>query len=132
MARSILAVVPDHVMTVGIFRGHRANEVLDITGALGLTAAQLHGDEPPEFTALIAAKVQTVIKVVTAGSAAVRSMGLHAAEIVMVDAAPRKKDSKAIARFVAEARATTPEMQVPSSVGSLETSGLALDGRSRG
>ena len=159
VARAILAVVPDHIMTVGIFRNHLASEVLDITGELRLVAAQLHGDEPPEVTAAVAAGVETVIKVVAAGSPAVRFIDEHAADIIMLDspdpgsgvpfewslvgdlvtdhkillagglrpdnvaeairrvrpwgvdvasgveAAPAQKDSDAIARFVAEARA---------------------------
>ena len=86
VARSILAVVPDDVMTVGIFRDHLAHEVLEITGALGLDAAQLHGDEPPEVTAAVAAGVETVIKVVAAGSPSVGSIDEHAADIVLLDA----------------------------------------------
>jgi len=86
VARAILAFVPDHVMTVGIFWDHLANEVLEIAGALGLQAAQLHGDEPPEFTAAVAAGVETVIKAVTAESPSVRSIDEHAADIVMLDA----------------------------------------------
>jgi phosphoribosylanthranilate isomerase len=81
----ILAVVPDHIMTVGIFRNHLASEVLDITGEVRLTAAQLHGDEPPEVTAVIAAGVETVIKVVAAGSRAVRFIDEHAADIILLD-----------------------------------------------
>ena len=34
-ARAISGLVPDHVMTVGIFRDHLANEVLEVTGAAG-------------------------------------------------------------------------------------------------
>jgi phosphoribosylanthranilate isomerase len=86
VARAILAVVPDHVMTVGIFRDHPASEVLEVTGALGLDAAQLHGDEPPEVTAAVAVGVETVIKVVTAGRPSVRSIDEHAADIVLLDA----------------------------------------------
>ena len=86
IARAILAVVPDHTMTVGVFRNHPASEVLEITGTLGLTAAQLHGDEPPEVTAGVAAGVKTVIKVVVAGSPAVRCIDEHAADIIMFDA----------------------------------------------
>ena len=86
LARAILAVVPDDVMTVGIFRDHLAHEVLEITGALGLEAAQLHGDEPPEVTAVVAAGVETVIKVVAAGSLSARSIDEHAADIVLFDA----------------------------------------------
>ncbi len=72
-------------MTVGIFRNHLASEVLDITGELRLTAAQLHGDEPPQVTAAVAAGVETVIKVVAAGSRAVHCIDEHAADIIMVD-----------------------------------------------
>ena len=86
VARAILAVVPGHVMSVGIFRGHPAGEILEVTGALGLDAAQLHGDEPPEVTAVVAAAVETVIKVVAAGSPSVRSIDEHAADIVLLDA----------------------------------------------
>jgi len=86
VARVILAIVPDHVMTVGIFRDHAANEVLEITGVLGLDAAQLHGDEPPEFTAVVAAGVETVIKAVAAESPSVRYIDEHVVDIVMLDA----------------------------------------------
>jgi phosphoribosylanthranilate isomerase len=86
VARALLAVVPDHVMTVGVFRGHPADEILEITGALGLAAAQLHGDVPRQVIAVVAASVQTVIKVVTVQSPAVRSVDEHAADIVMLDA----------------------------------------------
>jgi hypothetical protein len=59
---------------------------LEITGALGLEAAQLHGDEPPEVTAVIGGGVETVIKAVAAESPSVRSIDEHAADIVMLDA----------------------------------------------
>ena len=158
-AAAILAVVPEHVMTVGIFQGSRAHDILEITSALALDAAQLHGDEGPAFTGMVAAGVKTVIKAVTAESAAARTVDGHGADIVMLDAIipgggvpfewsivgdlvakhrillagglrpdnvaeairtvrpwgvdvasgvetePRRKDSAAIARFVAEARA---------------------------
>jgi phosphoribosylanthranilate isomerase len=86
VARAIVAVVPDQVMTVGIFRDHAAGEILEITRSLGLTAAQLHGDEPPQFTAAVSDGVETVIKAVTAGSPSLLSVDEHAADIVMLDA----------------------------------------------
>ncbi|MDY7100889.1 MAG: phosphoribosylanthranilate isomerase [Actinomycetota bacterium] len=85
-ARAIVAVVPDHVMTVGVFRDQPVDEVLAITGELGLDAAQLHGDEPPEATAAVAAGVGTVIKAVAAGTPAADAVGDHAADIVLLDA----------------------------------------------
>jgi phosphoribosylanthranilate isomerase len=87
MARAILAVTPDHVMTVGVFRNHAADEILEITGALGLNAAQLHGDESPDVTAAVAAIVETVIKVVAPDNSAIRSLvDEHTADIFMLDA----------------------------------------------
>ena len=86
-ARAILAVLPAHVMSVGVFRNHAADEILEITAALGLNAAQLHGDESPEVTAAVAASVKTVIKVVAPHSSAIRFIvDQHAADIVMLDA----------------------------------------------
>jgi phosphoribosylanthranilate isomerase len=85
-AHAILAVVPDHVMTVGIFCNHSVNEIVKITSTLGLTAAQLHGDESPEITAAVAADTETVIKVIGADSVALRSIDEYAADIVMLDA----------------------------------------------
>lgn len=86
-ARAIVAVTPDHVMTVGVFRNHAVDEILQIAGALGLDAAQLHGDESPEVAALVAASVVTVIKVVAPDSPTLRSLvDEHAAGIVMLDA----------------------------------------------
>lgn len=73
-------------MTVGVFRDHPAAEVLEVVDDLGLEAAQLHGDEPPAVTALVAAGVQTVIKAVAAGSASIRSIDDHGADVVLLDA----------------------------------------------
>lgn len=86
-AQAILDVVPDQVMRVGVFRGHPADEILEITSALGLDAAQLHGDEPPEFTSRVASGVATLIKAVSATSPSVHTLDEHAADIVMLDAA---------------------------------------------
>lgn len=85
VARAILAVVPDHTMTVGIFRDHDATQILEITGTLGLRAAQLH-DPPLEVTAVVAASVETVIVAVAAESPSVRSLDEHSADIVLLDA----------------------------------------------
>ncbi|WP_436794541.1 phosphoribosylanthranilate isomerase [Actinospongicola halichondriae] len=86
-ARMILAVVPEQVMTVGVFSGHLAREIVDIATDLGLDAAQLHGDDPPELTAAVAARVPFVIRAVAADSAAVDSVDDHAVDVVMLDGA---------------------------------------------
>jgi phosphoribosylanthranilate isomerase len=85
-ARRVLAETPDDVMTVGVFRDHRAAEVLEIVDALGLAAAQLHGDEPPDVTAAVGAGVGTVIKVVVPGRRSFETVAEQPADIVMFDA----------------------------------------------
>lgn len=84
-ARSIMGVVPDHVIAVGVFRDQPVDLMLEIVSGLGLHAAQLHGDEPPSVTAAVAEGVGLTIKVVTAGSAAMAMVGDHGADVVMVD-----------------------------------------------
>lgn len=84
-ARLVLAVVPEDVLTVGIFWEHTTDEVVEIAEALGLGAAQLHGDHPPAYTATIAEAVGTVIKVVPADRLRTGDVDDHAAGILMVD-----------------------------------------------
>jgi phosphoribosylanthranilate isomerase len=86
-ARAIVAVTPGHIMTVGVFRNHPVAEILAITDGLGLSAAQLHGDEPPDVTHAVAASVATVIKVFAPDHPAIHTLvDEHAADIVMLDA----------------------------------------------
>lgn len=86
-ARAIVAVTPTDVMTVGEFRNRAVAEILAITDDLGLSAAQLHGDEPPDVTQAVAASVATVIKVFAPDDPAIQTLvEEHAADIVMLDA----------------------------------------------
>lgn len=84
-ARLVLAVVPDDVLTVGIFWDHTTDEVIEIAEALSLGAAQLHGDHPPAYTATVADAVGTVIKVVAADRLRTGDVEDHDADILMVD-----------------------------------------------
>lgn len=83
-ARMIRSVVPDRVMTVGVFWNHSASEVLTIMRTLGLGAAQLHGDVPMVATA-VAAAVETVIRVVKVEGPSIGPIDGEAADIVMLD-----------------------------------------------
>src|SRR5688572_25655158 len=47
-AKAILALLPPMVAAVGVFVNQPAEEVEEIASSLGLTAVQLHGDEPVE------------------------------------------------------------------------------------
>jgi len=84
-AREIAAVVPDHVMSVGVFKEHRASEILEIAKALDLDSAQLHGDSPG-VTSSDAIGVHTLINVVTVEGPSVRDIGDDGEDIVMLDA----------------------------------------------
>lgn len=83
-ARVIRAVVPDRVVTVGIFWDHPASEIIEIAKAVGLGAAQLHGDTPG-VAAAVATVVQTVIQVVKIEGPAVGPFDGNADTILMLD-----------------------------------------------
>lgn len=58
-AAQIIAQLPPFVARVGVFVNASAEEIRKIANDTGLTTIQLHGDEPPEFTAQFA---QSTIK----------------------------------------------------------------------
>lgn len=85
-ARSIVAVVPEGVMTVGVFRDQPVAEVIDIVEAVGVVAVQLHGDEHPDDVAAIADRVTTLIKVVSPTGPWAHPIDCYRADVVMLDA----------------------------------------------
>lgn len=85
-ARSILAVVPESVLSVGVFRDQPVDEMLHIIRTIGLSAAQLHGDESPEIAAAVANHVTTLIKVVAPTGPWAHPIEEYGADIVMLDA----------------------------------------------
>lgn len=49
-AREIIAKLPDHILLkVGVFVNETKENIESIAAEAGLTAIQLHGDEPPQF-----------------------------------------------------------------------------------
>lgn len=48
-ARQIVAELPSIVMTVGVFVNESVAGIRSVVGATGITAVQLHGDEPPAY-----------------------------------------------------------------------------------
>lgn len=85
-AAEIVAATPDHVLTVGVFRDHLANEVVDIAGQAGLDGAQLHGSETPATTDAVRPHVRFVIRAVAAGDPQVATVDAHRADVVHLDA----------------------------------------------
>lgn len=52
-AARIIAALPAGVATVGVFVNESAHEIARIVAATGLSAVQLHGEEPPTFGAAV-------------------------------------------------------------------------------
>ena len=65
-ASKIIRKLPPFVAAVGVFVNWQAAPITALAKALGLAAAQLHGDERPQLTAEIAKKV-SVIKALHVG-----------------------------------------------------------------
>ena len=70
MASKIIRKLPPFVSAVGVFVNWQAAAVTTLAKALGLAAAQLHGDEPPQLVTEIAKKV-SVIKALHLGKGSV-------------------------------------------------------------
>jgi phosphoribosylanthranilate isomerase len=78
--------LPPEILTVGVFRDEHPLRVIDMVNRAGLKAAQLHGHEPPEDVATVAAQVRWVIKAIVAGSTDARRVNEYATDLVLVDA----------------------------------------------
>lgn len=48
-AKEMIAELPEHILKVGVFVNETKENIKKIAEATGLTAIQLHGDEPPQF-----------------------------------------------------------------------------------
>jgi phosphoribosylanthranilate isomerase len=64
--RRLIGDLPAAVMKVGVFVNQRSDDINAIVERAGLTAVQLHGDEPPGFATAL---TRPVIKAVTPASA---------------------------------------------------------------
>lgn len=63
IAGDIIKRLPPFVTTVGVFVNDGADVVNSVVERAGLNAAQLHGDEPPEYCSKITAKVIKAFRV---------------------------------------------------------------------
>jgi phosphoribosylanthranilate isomerase len=86
-AYDIVRRLPAGVMTVGVFRDHAPQRVVDIVNQVGLRAAQLHGHESASDTAYVKARVPFVIKAFPAGSSALERVAEYDIDAVLVDSA---------------------------------------------
>ena len=86
VARAIAATVPDGVLTVGVFRGHLADEVIDTVVAAGLDAAQLHGDESVATSHRVHDAVPVLFRAMSVTDPALAEIDDHGADVVLLDA----------------------------------------------
>jgi len=87
LAGDIAKRLPPEVLTVGVFRDHSPQRVVEVMEQTGLRAAQLHGRETAEQTVWVRRRVRTVIKVFSAGDPAVADAASYGADVVMLDSA---------------------------------------------
>ncbi|HLI75128.1 MAG TPA: phosphoribosylanthranilate isomerase [Acidimicrobiales bacterium] len=84
--RRIVERVPAHILTVGVFRNEARTRVVDIVNGIGLRGAQLHGNETPDDTQWVAARVPVTIKAFPAGHRNISRLEEYGADVVLVDA----------------------------------------------
>ena len=85
-AAEIASALPDHVLSVGVFRDHLAGEVVDIAEAAGLDGAQLHGAETPATSVEVAKHLRFVIRAMAAGDPQLVDIDDHRADVLHLDA----------------------------------------------
>ncbi|MGE0877888.1 MAG: phosphoribosylanthranilate isomerase [Acidimicrobiia bacterium] len=83
----IVRRLPANVITVGVFRDELPERIVDIVREAGLTAAQLHGHEPPAVTQAVRRDIRLVIQAFPAEPGALDRAGEYGADIVLVDSA---------------------------------------------
>ena len=86
-AYDIVRRLPPDVLTVGVFRDHAPQRVVDICQQVGLRAAQLHGHESVDDVRYVRERVALVIKAFPAGSPALADVARYTVDAVLVDSA---------------------------------------------
>jgi phosphoribosylanthranilate isomerase len=69
-ARTIVAALPRGVVTVGVFVNETIDGIRRAVAASGVTAVQLHGDEPPDYAGVLDCLLFRAVALETAAAAA--------------------------------------------------------------
>lgn len=85
-ARRIVEAVRGRILTVGVFRDHLADEVIEIVADVGLDAAQLHGAETPATSQRVRRETPLVFRAMAAGDPQLVAIDDHRADVVLLDA----------------------------------------------
>lgn len=84
-ATSLVAGVDPAALTVGVFRNHTADEVIEIVEAVGLDAVQLHGRETVETCRRVHRHVPVLIRAVDAADPLLATLDDAAPDAVHLD-----------------------------------------------
>ncbi len=85
LAGDIAKRLPEHVLTVGVFRDEAPQRIVDAVRIAGLGAAQMHGHESADDTKWVRARVPTVIKAFPVGDRTIARFEDFGADLLLVD-----------------------------------------------
>ena len=91
LAGDIVKRLPEHVLTVGVFRDEAPQRVVEIVRLAGLGAAQLHGHETAEETQWVRARVPHRIKAFPAGDRTIARFEEFGADYLLIDGPTRAR-----------------------------------------
>ena len=84
--RDIVRRLPPEILTIGVFRDHAPERVVEIVNGTGLRGAQLSGHESPDDAKWVRERVPMVIKAFAAGERSIANAKAYGADVVMLDA----------------------------------------------
>ena len=79
--------IPVDVLTVGVFRGHSAQRIVEMMHESKLRVAQLHGGESQAQTKWVRARVPMVFKAFRAGDPTIADAASYGADAILLDSA---------------------------------------------
>ncbi len=83
-AAALAAILPPFVARVGVFVDETRERILEAVAACGLSAVQLHGDEPPELCRALPVPVIKAVRVADARS--LEALGRYRVSAFLLDA----------------------------------------------
>ncbi len=86
-ARDVVRRLPPEILTVGVFKDESPKRVVELATTVGLRAVQLSGNESPEDTRWIGARVPNVIKALPVGHPGLYDAEPYGRVRLMVEAA---------------------------------------------
>ena len=88
VVRDIVKRLPTEIVTVGVFRDERPEQVVEVVSRCGLSGAQLHGGEPASDVRFVRQRVRFLIRALPAGDARLSEAmtGGDAPDVILLDA----------------------------------------------